>query len=63
MEGMGEEKLNFHLLKSVKPQRAPLGQSTSTNFVTNCREANRVYYVETPKNKSQWKQIPDSKSV
>ena len=41
MEGMGEEKLYFHLLKSVKPQKA--------DFVTNCREANRVYYVETPK--------------
>ena len=49
MEGMGEEKLYFHLLKSVKPQKAPLWQSVSTNFVTNCREANRVYYVETPK--------------
>ena len=50
MEGMGEEKLYFRLLKSVKPQKAPLGQSVSMDFVTNyCREANRVYYVETPK--------------
>ena len=49
MEGMGEEKLYFHLLKSVKPQKAPLGQSVSSDFVTNCRKAKRVYYVETPK--------------
>ena len=49
MEGMGEEKFYFHLLKSVKPQKAPLGQSASTDFDTNCKEANRVYYVETPK--------------
>ena len=40
MEGMGEEKLYFHLLKSVKPQKA--------DFLTNCK-VNRVYYVETPK--------------
>ena len=49
MEGMGEEKLYFHLLKSVNSQKAPLGQSVSTDYVTNCWEANSGYYVETPK--------------
>ena len=49
MEGMGEERLYFHLLKSVKPQKALSGQSVSADFVTSCRETNRVYYVETPK--------------
>ena len=37
---MGVEKLYFLLLKSVKHQKAPLGQSDSSNFV-----ANRVYDV------------------
>ena len=59
MEGMGEEKLYFHLLKSVKPQKAPLRKSVSTNFVTNyCREANRVYFVETPKIKVNGNKSP-----
>ena len=38
MEGMGEEKLYFPLLKSVKCQKAPLGQDVSTNFVTYCSD-------------------------
>ena len=36
MEGMGEEKLYFPLLKLVKHQKAPFRQSVSTNFVANC---------------------------
>ena len=36
VEGMGEEKLYFLLLKSVKRQKAPLGQSVSTHFITDC---------------------------
>ena len=35
MEGMGEGKLYFPLLKSVKHKKAPLGQSVSTSFVTD----------------------------
>ena len=37
MEGVGEEKLYFPLLKSVKLQKAPLGRSVSTHFVAECR--------------------------
>ena len=37
MEGMGEGKLVFPLLKSVKTSERPLGQSVSTNFVADCR--------------------------
>ena len=37
MEGMGEEKLYFPLLKSEKRQKAPLGRSFSTHFVADCR--------------------------
>ena len=33
MEGMGEEKLYYTLLKSVKRQKAPFGRSVLTNFV------------------------------
>ena len=40
MEGMGEGKLNFPLLKSVKPQKGPLGQSVSTYFVTDSLNRN-----------------------
>ena len=36
MEGMGEEKLYFPLLKSGKCQKAPLGRSVSTYFVGDC---------------------------
>ena len=36
MEGMGKEKRYFPLLKSVKRQKVPLGQSISTNFVADC---------------------------
>ena len=35
MEGMGEGMLYFLLLRSVKRQERPLGQSVLTNFVTN----------------------------
>ena len=35
MERMRDEKLYFHLLKSGKHQKAPLGQSVSTHFVTD----------------------------
>ena len=35
MEGMGEGKLYFLLLKLVKHKKAPLGQSVSTSFVTD----------------------------
>ena len=35
-EGMGEEKLYFPFWKSAKHQKAPLGRSVSTNFVTDC---------------------------
>ena len=38
MEGMGEEKLYFLLLKSLKRKKKPsLGRSVSTNFVADCR--------------------------
>ena len=37
MKGKGEEMLYFSLLKSVKCQKAPLGQSALTDFVANCR--------------------------
>ena len=36
MEGMGEEKLYFLLLKSIKRPKGPLGQSVSANFVADC---------------------------
>ena len=36
MEGMGEEKLSFSLLKSGKRQKVHLGQSVSTHFVADC---------------------------
>ena len=36
MEGMGGEKLYFHLLKSIKRPKGPLGQSVSANFVADC---------------------------
>ena len=36
IEGMGGGELHFHLLKSVKRQKRPLGHSVSTNFVANC---------------------------
>ena len=39
MEGMGEGKLVFPLLKSVKTSERPLGQSVSINFVADCRVA------------------------
>ena len=41
MEGMGEGKLYFLLLKSVKRQERPLGQSVLTNFVTDYLYLNR----------------------
>ena len=37
MEGMGEEKLYFPLLKSEKRQKVPLGRRFSTHFVASCR--------------------------
>ena len=37
MEGMGEEKLYFPVLKSVKHQKAPFWRSVSTDFVACCR--------------------------
>ena len=36
MEGMGEEKLYFPLLKSRKCHKAPLGRTVSTHFVADC---------------------------
>ena len=36
MEGMEEEKLYCPILKSIKRQKAPLGQCTSSNHVANC---------------------------
>ena len=41
VEGMGEEKLYFPLLKSGKRQKAPLGQNVSTYFVADCRNMSR----------------------
>ena len=35
-ERIGKEKLYFSLLTSVKCQKAPLGGSVSTDFVTDC---------------------------
>ena len=40
MEGMAEGKLYFPLLKSVKPQKGPLGQSLSTYFATDSLNRN-----------------------
>ena len=37
MGGKGEEMLYFSLLKPVKCQKAPLGQSALTDFVANYR--------------------------
>ena len=37
MEGMGEEKLYFLILKSVKHQKAPFWRSVLTDFVACCR--------------------------
>ena len=37
MEGMGEEKLYFPILKSVKHQKAPFWRSVLTDFVACCR--------------------------
>ena len=37
MEGMGEEKLYFPILKSVKYQKAPFWRSVLTDFVACCR--------------------------
>ena len=34
---MGEEKLYFPLLKSIKHQKAPFWRSVSTDFVACCR--------------------------
>ena len=36
MEGIGEEKLNFSLWKSVKRQKAHLGRDGPINFVADC---------------------------
>ena len=36
MEGMGEKKLYFPLLKSGKRQKSLLGRSVSTHFVADC---------------------------
>ena len=53
MEGMGEEKLYFSLLKSVKHQKAPLGQSVSTHFVADCRWGPRLVSPGSSKSKAQ----------
>ena len=37
MEGMGDEKLYFPILKSVKHQKAPFWRSVLTDFVACCR--------------------------
>ena len=40
MEGMGNEKLYFLLLKSIKRKKKPsLGRSVSTHFVADCSPA------------------------
>ena len=36
LQKQGGGKLGFPLLKLVKRQKGPLGQSISTNFVTDC---------------------------
>ena len=43
MKGMGEGKLYFLLLKSVKRKRSPLGKSVSTNFVADCSLHQALY--------------------
>ena len=53
MEGMGEEKLYFPLLKSVKHQKAPLGGSVSTHFVADSRWGPRLVTAGSSKRKPQ----------
>ena len=43
MEGMGEEKLYFPLLKSVKRQKAPLARNVSTHFVADRKKKENVW--------------------
>ena len=46
MEGMGEEKLYFPLLKALKRHKAPLRQIVSTHFVADCRFMGQCAYVQ-----------------
>ena len=54
MEGMGEEKVYFFLLKSIKRPKGPLVQSVSANFVADCVSSPAV---QTQKTKSQVKEM------
>ena len=47
MEGMGEEKLYFLLLKSIKHPKGPLRQSVSENFVADCGSSLAVQTQKT----------------
>ena len=47
MEGMGEEKLCFLLLKSIKRPKGPLGQIVSENFVADCGSSLAVQTQKT----------------
>ena len=50
------EKLYFLLLKSVKHQKAPLGQSASSNFVAN-KVYDGMYFGHNLINSSEWREL------
>ena len=54
MEGMGEEKVYFFLLKSIKRPKGPLVESVSANFVADCVSSPAV---QTQKTNSQVKEM------
>ena len=47
MEGMGEEKVYFFLLKSIKRPKGPLVESVSANFVADCVSSPAVQTQKT----------------
>ena len=56
MEGM-EGKLYFPLLKLVKCQKAPLGQSVSTNFVVDCIVKGTLHLVNASNRLPEWQVV------
>ena len=64
MEGTGEEKLYYTLLKSVRRQKAPFGRSVSTNFVATLHggiREEKLYYTLSKSVKRQ--KAPFGRSV
>ena len=51
------EKLYFPLLKLVKCQKAPLGQSVSTNFVVNCIVKGTLRLVNASNRLPEWQVV------